>query len=1283
MPRPPGNPDWRELLCLGEELLDHQTTSSQEQFFQRIIAQRLNAGCEIWFASPFYPLPGDRIVTTLPDNSAPDLVMRTFENRQPLMETAGSILPFKPQSNPERVAFPLMTAEDLLAVLLVEREPGFSDQELEFLDGLCSHAAVGLQVIRQAVVKNWRFEQLALVRSVSQKIQNQRDLDALCRQITDLIRKTFDFYFVSIFTVNPATGTIRFRASSGATDPFGGEVRFAVEPGQGIIGMAAQTGEEITVTDVHRDPRFRAIDALPETRSEVALPIKLGEQILGVLDVQTNQPQVFHENDLMVLRALADNIATAIEGARLLEGLEKRAAQISAVLEISHALTSILDFEKLMEEVVHTIQKHFGYPFVHIFLTHPGLRKLFYEAGSGSRSQALQERELAYDLDDPRGIIPHVARSGKTFLANDVSREPLYRPSELPPDNTSAELAIPLVFGSQVLGVLDLQSDRPEAFDAADVPLLEALSSSIAIAIRNATLYRSEIWRRKVTDSFREITGLVSANVALDELLDRILSELESTLPCEVSAIWLIDEGRESAADSLNLRLAAVHGTTSEAVNAVIDDPAARGLMQTAINSTEPTLRSSEDPIGPLGLAMNYPRDYSSIAVPLRAGERVLGILAIAHPSPGRYGSDAGMVTLTLANNAAIAIQNNQLFASAQEQAWVSTVLLQIAEATQSHTSIEELFATMARLTPLLIGVKNCAFFLWDVQTQRFILMSQYGLGGGEEVSAEFDPSLPAFQRLMETASAVFIENPQTELDLPQAALSDERSTLVLLPILSRGNLLGAYLVGHQVEVEAQANGDFDQQTLSLLQGIARQTAVALENLQLLEARQEEAYVTAVLLQVAQAVVSQNALEDIFDTIVHLLPILVGIDACAIYLWNPEEGVFETADLYSATSKDAVLLKNKRYTPEEFPLLQAALESDTMVACQLSEPDLPIQRWSELTCFTPAHDFNWRESRIANWILGVPLSLKGEVYGVMTASEANVPTAFHERRLEILTGVAQELALAIQNERLNREMVERERLEKEIQLARQIQRTFLPTRLPQAPGWEIAVSWQPAREVGGDLYDIIKLDKDRLGLVIADVSDKGIPAALYMTVVRTLIRAFAHNTGSPARILERVNRLIAGDTQDGLYVTAIYAILDTKTGLLTYANAGHNLPLVICNGSRAVEALPRGGMALGILAKNHLEDRTHVISPGDSLLLYTDGVTESFSPSGEIFGEERLVNALENAPGNRVEELSSHLDQILADFLAGDPPSDDLTIIYLHRFQDGAPLPGGSSSSAE
>ena len=169
---------------------------------------------------------------------------------------------------------------------------------------------------------------------------------------------------------------------------------------------------------------------------------------------------------------------------------------------------------------------------------------------------------------------------------------------------------------------------------------------------------------------------------------------------------------------------------------------------------------------------------------------------------------------------------------------------------------------------------------------------------------------------------------------------------------------------------------------------------------------------------------------------------------------------------------------------------------------------------------------------------------------MLLTSGNQTSNSFQERRLEIVTGIAQQIALAIQNERLKQAMVVRERLESEVQLARQIQQTFLPNRLPKWAGWEIAARWQTARQMGGDFYDIFRLSHDRLGLAIADVSDKGLPAALYMTVARTLIRAYAQNARSPAAVLSRVNHPLVADSPYAMYVTAAYAILSPETGEL-------------------------------------------------------------------------------------------------------------------------------------
>ncbi|TLN03474.1 GAF domain-containing protein, partial [bacterium] len=375
-----------------------------------------------------------------------------------------------------------------------------------------------------------------------------------------------------------------------------------------------------------QESHYRYVDSLPETESEVAFPLKIEQRVLGILDLQSDQPDAFHELDRIVLRALADSIAIAVEGARLYSDVQRRAEQISAVFEITHALTSILDLDKLLDTVVETIQKRFGYPFVHLYSVHPGRRLILYWAGSGARSDSFREQQIQISLDESTGIIPWVARTGKPLLANDVRKEPLYKPSPVPPYDTSSEVALPLSYGGETQAILDLQSTEYNAFDEKDVSILEALSASIAIALRNASLYRSEQWRRQVADSFRDVANLLNANVTLDELLNSILSELEKNLPCEASAIWLYEEDPQHPNASDRLRLAYSHGFTVEHMNRVLEqDPVARQWLEASLNSTEPTIRRPTDPLGPLGAALDFSPDYSSIAAPLMSGKQSLG----------------------------------------------------------------------------------------------------------------------------------------------------------------------------------------------------------------------------------------------------------------------------------------------------------------------------------------------------------------------------------------------------------------------------------------------------------------------------------------------------------------------------------------------------------------------------------------------------------------------------------------------------------------------------------
>ncbi|MBC8450156.1 MAG: GAF domain-containing protein [Chloroflexi bacterium] len=998
----------------------------------------------------------------------------------------------------------------------------------------------------------------------------------------------------------------------------------------------------------------------PHPASVMAVPLVTQDTVLGVLQVARPGGSPYSGAESELLDGLAVQAASALHAAQQLAMERQQCQQLLLVREVSAQVVSLLDLDALLDEVVKLLHHRLGYPFVHLFTVDPVCQRIRYQTGSGPRSQASQEQGLSYSLDDPEGIIPWVARHGETVLVNDVRGEPRYRPSPLPPANTQAELAVPLVFGNDVLGVLDVQSDRRHAFGDHDRFLLEALADNVAIAIRNANLYRSEQWRRQVADSLREVAGLLAAGVDLDRMLEAILTELERALPSDVAAIWLLRER--------DLCLAAVHGYPGEVC--VTDFSPDTPWLSQALQADQPSVRTPESPYEPLGAALDFPPDYSAIAAPLRTGDRQLGLLTMAHHTPGRYGPEARAMTATFASYAAVAIENTRLYQTAQEQAYVSTVLLQVAEATQAQTTLDDVLQTVVRLTPMLSGVQRCALLLWDESKETFVPAVAYGLT--PEQQPLFDRWIldlrcaPAFGLLEATKAPIFVPDALAELGLSEetAAACGFQSPW-LVPLAAHGEVLGAMLVDYRSdEADLSSDGELGDVPLAIIRGIAYQAASAVANTRLLQERQEEAYVSVALLQVAQAVVSPDTLDDILEAIVRITTMLVGVRRCAIFLWNEEQSVFQAAQAYGLPDADAGVhgparLLSRRYAPGDFPLLDLVRQRDSLLIH-------PSDTATEAGDLTPA-DFAGQGQDESGLLVAAPLSVMGDVLGVMLVEEARGSDHLRDRRLELITGIARQAALAVQNDRLLQERAGRERLDRELQLAHDLQQTFMPSQVPHLPGWEIAFTWQAAREVSGDFYDFFELAAGRLGLVIADVADKGMAAALFMSLTRTLVRAAALEHASPAAALRRVNDLLVPDAQEGMFVTAAYSVLSLETGQLIMASAGHNPPLLLHSRGRETRWLRTRGTVLGVLEEIRLEEQTISLEPGDVVIFYTDGVTEAFSPQGDIFGDQRLQAAVEAAAGSSAQAMLEAICDAVDEFVGDNPPSDDLTLMVLRR----------------
>lgn len=450
----------------------------------------------------------------------------------------------------------------------------------------------------------------------------------------------------------------------------------------------------------------------------------------------------------------------------------------------------------------------------------------------------------------------------------------------------------------------------------------------------------------------------------------------------------------------------------------------------------------------------------------------------------------------------------------------------------------------------------------------------------------------------------------------------------------------------------------FTPEALALLTNVGNQMGIAVERARLYDLLQERRFnEQAALLDFSNQLLSHLDLEDLMDYLVRGVRQLLQADACALLLpgEEPDRLVFAAASgwLTEPVSKGRWVPLDDSSGPGLVMQTQQLLVAEDL---QQEDPAPWMPGWLRAEGF--------RGHAI------VPLVAEDRAIGTLVIDHRE-PRLLDEDDLRFLRLMANQAAIAIETARLHQEEIKRQRLEEELAVARQIQLSLLPEACPVVPGWEFCATYRAARLVGGDFYDFIDLpgEPSRLGLVIADVSGKGVPAALFMSLCRTMIRTTAFSGRNPASALMRANTLIMKDSQTRLFLSAFYANLDVVNGRLIYANAGHNWPLWFRAGSGECEELSASGIILGAFEDINLEERRIDVAPGDVLVLYTDGVTEAMTAAGQQFGQERLEAVV---AGNAYADASGILDAVVdaVDAFVGDTSgaqADDFTLLIIKR----------------
>jgi GAF domain-containing protein/HAMP domain-containing protein len=533
----------------------------------------------------------------------------------------------------------------LFAITRGDRE--FTDQDVQLLTSIGHQIGVAIENANLYNAAQRRAEQFQVLSELGRRLTSILAVDTLLDQVVHLIQQAFKYDVVEIGLVEGNELVFKRRAKVRSDAPL---ETFRIKIGeQGVTGEVAATGEPLLVPDVSRDQRYVNIDD-DETRSEMAVPLKSKGKVIGVLNIQSRELDAFDESDLVLTQSLADQVAIAIENARLFIGEQRRADQFRVISEVGGHISSILDVEVLLQEMSRLIREAFGYYHVAFGLIEDD--EVVYKAGSGALSDAPGFRFKPARLKvGHEGVTGWVASTGESLYVPDVSKETRY--IEMRGSKTRSELTVPISARGKVLGVLDVQSDQLNAFDESDLTVLQSLAYQAGVAIENATLFEAEQRRAEQFRLISEVGQRIITILTVDELLEQMARMIKDTFDYYHVGFGLI-EGDEVVSK-------AEIGPLREAYHALRLKVGQEGIWGQVAQTGEPLLIPDVSE-NSWYFAVPDTEVRSELCVPLISKGEIIGVLDAESDLLDAFDESDIVILQTLANQAAVAIENARLF---------------------------------------------------------------------------------------------------------------------------------------------------------------------------------------------------------------------------------------------------------------------------------------------------------------------------------------------------------------------------------------------------------------------------------------------------------------------------------------------------------------------------------------------------------------------------------------------------------------------------------------------
>ncbi len=881
---------------------------------------------------------------------------------------------------------PIQRAGKTMGVLNIESKTlgAFSPADVTTMEILAGQLATALENARLYTQTRQRLNELALLHEIALAGATAGDVDTLLCQATRVIAANLYSDNFGFFLLDEATGLLRMHPSYHGVPAH--VMQITVPLGQGIVGHVAASGTPLVVADTLADPRY--IQLMRNIRSEMAAPLRAGGRILGVLNVESRQPAAYSEEDLRVLVTIAGQLSAAIERAQAQEHAARTAVRLSVLNEIGRKAATILDPLRLLRETAQALHQNLKYDYVLTALVDRASGTLLPVGYAGGRTPLQFTRPIA--LDRRHGVLAHVALDGQVLYLPDTSRDPRYVAALR---EVRSELCVPICPSpDQAIGLVDLQSRRPAAFTPDDIESLKTLADQLAIALTNARLY-DETQRR-----LHELSGLYELSQAFrlitdpEQLYGEITGRLARLLGVEQCSLVLYDArtktvAMQSPAYGLRPEQIALYRWTVQA-----DSPAWMQQPGDILLSNDPQKDTQDNPRLSRNLAVEL-GERNLLSVPLRLGERYLGMVRVANKVEGPFTSDDVRLLTIFASQAAIAIENARLLAESRRRAERLAALQRIGIALAASQELQPMVEALYRELAPLFHAETVSVYILEAGRQR--LHCEWVDHDVYQPPLELDldsPSLGAY--VVRTGQPLLI-----------ADLSQERATLPVSGIVTGDpsrSWLGVPLSwGEQVRgtitLQAYTPGRFDEQDLELLIQIAPQIILAIQSIY---ASRQTQHHLADLTAVQRASLRLSAAHDqaeVMYTLAESARTLTGATDARIFYYDMD---YDRWTLVASSS-------HYRYKSE----LDATIWPEEIMA-QVFHSGHPVM------INEPPHHPLYAQVALQSGVKAaacIPIKRGDRTLAVLTLSCLEHIACFTEDKMHLLTMLTDQAALALEN----------------------------------------------------------------------------------------------------------------------------------------------------------------------------------------------------------------------------------------------------------------------------